>query len=125
MSENNHNIELPLIQKKLEDFANDRNWKQFHSTKNLSMALSGEVGELMELLQWLTEEQSNTPDEILKGKISEELSDIFLYLLRISDLLEIDLIKSSLDKMQRNAEKYPIDKSYGSSKKYTDLRSDD
>jgi len=125
MSENNHNIELSLIQKKLEDFANDRNWKQFHSTKNLSMALSGEVGELMELLQWLTEEQSNSPDEILKGKVSEELSDIFLYLLRIADLLKIDLVKSSLDKIQKNAEKYPIDKSYGSSKKYTELSSDD
>jgi NTP pyrophosphatase (non-canonical NTP hydrolase) len=125
MSNNSDNIELSLIQKKLEDFAADRNWKQFHSTKNLSMALSGEVGELMELLQWLTEEQSNTPDEILKGKISEELSDIFLYLLRIADLQKIDLIKSSLDKMQKNAEKYPINKSYGSSKKYTELKSED
>jgi NTP pyrophosphatase (non-canonical NTP hydrolase) len=122
MTANNSNLELAKIQQELARFSSERNWEQFHSIKNLSMALTGEAGELLELLQWLTEKESNSPDQELKGKITEELSDIFLYLLRMSDILDIDLIKSGLDKIKINAEKYPIHKSYGNSKKYTDFK---
>ncbi len=109
------------LQKELQQFAADRDWDQFHSPKNLSMALNVEASELLECFQWLTEEQSKNldPDEL--KSVSEEVADIFIYLLKIADKLEIDLISEAKNKMVKNAKKYPIEKAKGNAKKYTEL----
>jgi NTP pyrophosphatase (non-canonical NTP hydrolase) len=117
------NIDLEKINNEVKKFAIDRDWDQFHSIKNLSMALSVESSELLEIFQWLTEAQSNNVnnDEKLKRKVEEEIADIFVYLLRIVDKTNIDLEKVVLEKIKRNAEKYPVEKAKGSAKKYNEI----
>jgi len=111
---------LQNLQERLRKFAEARDWNQFHSPKNLSMALIVEAAELVEHFQWLTQDQStNLPDDKLK-KVEEELADILIYLLRISDKLDIDLLQAAFQKITRNEEKYPAEKVKGSSKKYTE-----
>jgi len=111
------------LQERQRIFAKERDWEQFHTPKNLVMALSGEVGELTEVFQWLTEEQSRSViDDPKKMKqAEEEVADIFLYLIRLADKLGIDIIEAASDKIKKNEQKYPIEKSYGSAKKYTEL----
>lgn len=110
------------IQSDLRDFAGERDWEQFHSPKNLSMALSVEVSELQEHFQWLTEEQSYLKDnEAVKDSVQMELADVFLYLVRLSDQLGIDIIDSAKKKMKVNAEKYPVELCKGKSLKYNKL----
>ncbi len=102
----------------LRRFAAERDWDQFHSPKNLSIALSVEAGELLERFQWITEEQSRSlSGDELQG-VSEEMADVFLFLLRLADKLDVDLLNASLLKLELNAKKYPIDKSRGKSTKY-------
>ena len=113
--------ELKTLTSKLASFAQDRDWDQFHSPKNLSMALSGEAGELVEVFQWLTEEESKNLTIKQKDRAEEELADVFLYLLRLSDKLNIDLVEAANKKLIVNEKKYPIERSYGIAKKYTDL----
>ena len=108
------------LKEKLRKFADDRNWNQFHNPKNLAMALGGEVGELLDIFQWLKEEESNLDgisDTNLK-KTKEELADIFLYLIRIADKLDIDLIEEANRKIKTNEEKYPIEVSKDNAIKY-------
>lgn len=107
-----------LIQK-IRKFADDRDWDQYHSPKNLSMALIAESAELIEHFQWMTEEQSSNVSAEIHEQIGHELADIFVYLLRLSDKLDIDLVEAANKKMELNEEKYPADKVRGSSKKYT------
>ncbi|MCW8932850.1 MAG: nucleotide pyrophosphohydrolase [Gammaproteobacteria bacterium] len=98
---------LEKISNDLKKFAVDRDWEQFHTPKNLSMALIAEAAELIEHFQWLTPEQSK---EITGNKlkdISHELADIFIYLLRISEQLDVDLIKATREKMAINEERFP------------------
>lgn len=109
------------LTKALNRFANERDWDKYHSPKNLTMALSGEVGELTELFQWLTEEESQNLTEKQKAKVSEELADIFLYLLRLADKTGVDLISAAHEKISINAAKYPIEKSFGNARKYTEF----
>jgi NTP pyrophosphatase (non-canonical NTP hydrolase) len=113
--------DLLMLRDKLRVFAEARDWNQFHSPKNLSMALMVEAAELMEHFQWLTEAQSNeiTPD--VKRAVGEELADILLYLLRLSDRLDIDLLDAALLKLEKNAVKYPVELARGHAKKYTKL----
>jgi len=85
------------------------------------MALSVEVAELLEHFQWLTQEESKNVSNTAKEEIADEAADVFLYLLRLCDEMDIDLIESSHKKIDKNAQKYPIEKSKGNSKKYTDL----
>lgn len=118
---NNDALSHEDLKARLRQFANDRDWNKFHSAKNLSMALSVEASELVEVFQWLTEEESNSLSDRELERVREELADIFLYLLRISDITSIDLFDAANKKLTRNAEKYPISKSFGNSKKYTDL----
>jgi dCTP diphosphatase len=101
-------------------FVAERDWSQYHSPKNLSMALSVEVSELVEIFQWLTEQQSANLDSAKLAEAQDELADIYYYLLRLSDVLGIDLKKALSKKMQKNAEKYPADKVRGDSRKYSD-----
>ena len=110
--------DLLLLREKLRQFAEARDWDQYHSPKNLTMALMVEVAELMEHFQWLTEAQSCDPAAIDKPAVADELADILLYLIRLSDRLEVDLLDAALHKMEKNAMKYPADKVRGSAKKY-------
>jgi NTP pyrophosphatase (non-canonical NTP hydrolase) len=105
----------------LRHFAAERDWDQFHSPKNLATALTVEAGELLEHFQWLTDEQSKvlSPEKLVP--IREELADVLLYLIRLADKLEIDLVDAAVRKIALNAEKYPATKARGSSKKYTEL----
>jgi NTP pyrophosphatase (non-canonical NTP hydrolase) len=117
------NIDLKKLNDEIEQFVKDRDWDQFHSVKNLSMALSVECSEFLELFQWLTEDQSNeiTNDPELLLKAQDELADIFLYLMRILSKTNIDLETVVRNKMRKNAEKYPVELSKGNSKKYNEF----
>ncbi len=106
----NRKMQLSDIQKIHGQFCKERDWEKFHSVKNLSMALAVESSELLELSQWLTEIESNNPSADLLKRYKEELADIFLYLLRISEVLKIDLLESALSKIEINGAKYPLDK---------------
>ena len=113
--------DLESLRDQLRTFASDRDWDQFHSPKNLAAALSVEAAELLEHFQWLTEAQSQQlPPEVL-NEVSKEVADVLLYLIRISDKLGIDLIAAANAKILLNAEKYPVEKARGSSRKYTEL----
>ena len=108
------------LKEKLRKFAEERNWNQFHNPKNLAMALSGEAGELIDIFQWLKEEESNLDgisDKNLE-KTKEELADIFLYLIRIADKLDIDLIQEAHNKIETNKQKYPVESSKDNAIKY-------
>ena len=109
-----------LIQK-LRDFAEERDWDQFHSPKNLAIALTVETAELLEEFQWLTEEQSRRPDQERLKCIKDEISDVMIYLVLLSDHLGIDPLQSAFEKIEKNRQKYPADKVRGSAKKYTEL----
>src|SRR5882672_861806 len=109
---------LDELRERVRRFAADRDWDQFHSPKNLAMALSVEVAELVEHFQWLTEEQSRTLDTKRLEHVRLELADVFIYLLRISDRLGVDLLQAAADKIALNEQKYPADRVRGSSRKY-------
>ncbi len=107
--------------KKINAFARDRDWEQFHSPKNLAMALSVEVSEIVEHFQWLTQEESNRLDPAKVKKIREEIGDVMIYLARLADRLGIDPIQAAEEKMRINAERYPVEKARGLAAKYTEL----
>jgi dCTP diphosphatase len=112
-------MDLKLIQSRLKKFAEDRDWEQFHSPKNITMALSVEVAELVEIFQWSNSgglDEINDPD--IKVQIEKEIADIFNYLLKLTDMLDIDLEKAALNKIEENDTKYPVKKFKGISKKY-------
>ena len=113
--------ELENLRDELRDFAAARDWEQFHSPKNLAMALSVEAGELLEAFQWLTEEQSRNLDARAKAAVSDEIADVLLYLIRLGDQLDIDPVAAACRKLVDNEQKYPADKARGSSKKYDEL----
>lgn len=108
------------LKNKLRGFAKDRNWDQFHTPKNLVMALNGEVGELNEIFQWLDNENSKIDNLSEKdiARCKEEIADVFLYLIRLADKLEIDLIKEAYSKIEVNSKKYPIDLAKNNAIKY-------
>ncbi|CAM8914909.1 unnamed protein product [Rhodiola kirilowii] len=114
-------ITLQLLTDKMADFAKERDWDKFHSPRNLLLALVGEVGELSEIFQWKGEVGRGLPDwdEAEKQHLGEELSDVLLYLVRLSDICGIDLGKAALRKMDLNAQKYPVNICRGSSKKHS------
>jgi NTP pyrophosphatase (non-canonical NTP hydrolase) len=108
------------LSRRLRQFAADRDWEQFHSPKNLAMALSVEVAEIVEHFQWLTEEQSRDLDASKKAQVSEELADAFIYLVRLSDQLQIDLLEAADQKLAVNESKYPAEQVRGSARKYSE-----
>ncbi len=112
--------ELESLREQLRAFAAERDWGGFHSPKNLAMALAAEAGELLEIFQWLTEAQSGLAPEA-QAKVGDEVADVLLYLIRLSDQLGIDPIAAARRKLVANAEKYPVAKARGSSRKYTEL----
>ena len=113
--------DLESLRDQLRAFAAARDWDQFHSPKNLAMALSAEAGELVEIFQWLTEEQSRSLASDAHAAASDEIADVLLYLIRLCDQLGIDPIAAANRKLVANAGKYPVDKARGTSKKYTEL----
>ncbi len=104
-------------------FARERDWEQFHTPKNLSMALAAEAGELMEHFLWSTSEQSRAiaEGEAKRGKIAEELADVVIYALEFANITGLDLAASIEAKMAANAKKYPVEKARGRAEKYTEL----
>jgi NTP pyrophosphatase (non-canonical NTP hydrolase) len=101
----------------LRDFAKEREWDQFHSPRNLAAALSVEASEVLEHFQWLTDEQSRSLDAEKKEAVAMELADVFLYLVRLSDRLGVDLLQAAERKMAINAENYPADFTRGAIRK--------
>lgn len=108
------------LMEELRAFADERDWEQFHSPKNLAMALSVEVAEIVEHFQWLTERESREVEGESLDKIREEIGDTLIYLLRLSDKLGIDPLDAARSKLEKNRTKYPADKVKGKSLKYTD-----
>jgi dCTP diphosphatase len=106
------------LEKDLKIFAQERDWEQFHSPKNLVMALSVEASELVEIFQWKTELASKMLNENDRIRVADELADIQMYLLRITEVLGIDMERAVKAKMAKNAEKYPAELVRGSAKKY-------
>ncbi|MBL8516586.1 MAG: nucleotide pyrophosphohydrolase [Betaproteobacteria bacterium] len=106
--------DLHQLRDAMRQFAHEREWEQFHSPKNLSMALAVEAAELMEHFQWLTEAQSLALPAAAKREAAHEMADVLLYLVRLADRLEVDLFAAGLEKMKLNAEKYPVETSRGS-----------
>ena len=116
--------DLNQLQAYLRQFAKDRDWDQFHSPKNLSMALSVEVSELLENFQWLTEEQSYTLDQQQRAAVVDEIADVQMYLARLADKLDINIGEAIEQKINKNEAKYPAELVKGSSKKYTQYDQD-
>ncbi len=112
---------LEALRDALRQFAAERDWDQFHSPKNLAIALSVEAAELLEHFQWMPDAESSTVAPDKKARITEEVADVLIYLVRLADKLEIDLLTAASDKIRLNAEKYPVEKARGSRKKYTEL----
>ncbi|MGD8568646.1 MAG: nucleotide pyrophosphohydrolase [Gammaproteobacteria bacterium] len=112
--------ELEDIKMRLQEFADERNWDQFHNPKNLSMALIAEAAELVEHFQWLSEQESQLIQGDKLEAVRHELADIMIYLIRIADKLNVDLLEAVEKKITINAEKYPADKVQGQHKKYTE-----
>jgi len=111
---------LEQIKQRLRNFAADRDWDQFHSPKNLAMALIVEAAELVEHFQWLKEEESASLQNQKLAEVEQELADIQIYLIRLADKLNIDLLSAVNHKIELNERKYPAERVHGSSKKYTD-----
>ncbi len=115
-------MSLDDLRESVSEFAKARDWEQFHIPRSLLLALIAEVGELSEVLQW-------TPDQALdeewirkhQSRLSEEIADILIYLVRLADVLNVDLLAAASSKIEQNSKKYPVDKARGNAKKYTDL----
>ena len=105
----------------LERFAAERDWQQFHSPKNLASALIVEAAELLEHFQWMTEAQSGRLEPGQRAAVSEEIADVLLYLIRLADVLGIDPLAAARDKLEKNALRYPVERSRGHSRKYDAL----
>mmetsp|Transcript_16214 Transcript_16214/g.20088 ORF Transcript_16214/g.20088 Transcript_16214/m.20088 type:complete len:138 (+) Transcript_16214:75-488(+) len=116
---------LGEIKERMRKFADERDWNQFHSPRNILLALVGEVGELSEIFQWRGEVEKGLPTFSAAEKVhtGEELADVLLYLVRLADRCDIDLAKAVKEKMDKNERKYPAETVRGSSKKYTEYSS--
>jgi len=113
--------EINKLVRELRKFAANRDWNQFHSPKNLSMALSAEVAEIVEHFQWLTEKESGSLSRKKRAELENEIGDVLIYLLRLSDKLGVDPMYAARKKLRQNARKYPIRKAKGNAMKYTEF----
>ncbi|WP_313625648.1 nucleotide pyrophosphohydrolase [Achromobacter sp.] len=112
--------DLQDIRTALRRFTAERDWQQFHSPKNLAMALAGETGELVSLFQWLGEEESRNLPAARLAEAADEIADVQMYLVALADQLGIDIAQAVAGKMVKNAAKYPVDRFRGSARKYDD-----
>ena len=115
-----NSIEIEFLIQRIRQFARDRDWEQFHSPKNLAMGVSVEAAELLEIFQWLTEEESKNLDSTQHGRVEEEIADVAVYLLKLADSLGIDLLDAIDRKLTKNEIKYPAELVRGSAKKYSE-----
>jgi NTP pyrophosphatase (non-canonical NTP hydrolase) len=111
---------LDSLREKINQFVTERDWAQFHTPKNLAMAMIVEAAELVEQFQWDTPQESQNLSAEKREAVAHELADTFVYLLRIAEVLEIDLIDATNKKIALNALKYPVDKARGRNAKYTE-----
>ena len=115
-------MDIQKTQSQLRQFSQERDWEQFHTPKNLVMALAVESAELLELFQWSNSGgREELEDAETRRNVEDEVADVFNYILRIADVLKIDLEEVSKRKIENNAQKYPVGKSKGKSTKYTKL----
>lgn len=112
---------LSEIREALRRFAADRDWDQFHTPKNLAIGISVEAGELLERFQWMTDEASCRLTDDQLAAVREELADVLLYLVRLADKLEVDLMAAAARKIELNGKKYPVEVARGRTTKYTSL----
>ena len=113
-------MNLQELKSRLHAFAEERDWDQFHSPKNLAMALIVEAGELVERFQWLSEEESQDLSDSALKEVAKEIADIQIYLVRLADKLNIDILAAAEAKLEENDRKYPASRVKGSSKKYSE-----
>ena len=113
---------LEDIRLQAKKFADDRNWAQFHSPKNLSMALSVEAAELMEHFQWLNESESASPNAAKVATIAEEVADVQIYLVMLADKLGIDILTAVSEKIKKNEKRYPAHRVFGSARKHSEYQ---
>lgn len=116
-----HSDKLETLRARLAEFAAARDWDQFHNPKNLAMAVAGEAGELVEHFQWLTFDEAANLPPLTREEVALECADILLFLLRLTDKLNIDLAAAAERKLGLNAKKYPVNKSRGRATKYSKL----
>jgi NTP pyrophosphatase (non-canonical NTP hydrolase) len=114
-------VDLNPLRDALRRFAAARDWEQFHTPKNLAMALAVEAAELLEHFQWLTAAQSARLDARRKRAVADEIADVLLYLTRLADVLGIDALAAARRKIRINARKYPVSRAKGNARKYTEL----
>jgi dCTP diphosphatase len=112
-------LDIEALQEHLRQFAAARDWEQFHTPKNLTMALAGESGELLEIFQWLTEQESVELSEIDMQRAAEEIADVQIYLLRLADILGVSIPESVARKLRANDERYPVELSKGNATKHS------
>ena len=119
-------LDLKVMKDRLTKFARERDWEQFHTPKNLAMALGVEAAELMEIFQWMNDQKNNelvnNKNNETINKISDEIADILVYVIRLATILDINLPNAIDNKLIKNAKKYPVDLVKGSSKKYTEYK---
>lgn len=113
--------DVAVLMRKIRRFARERDWEQFHTPKNLAMALSVEASEIVEIFQWLTGAQSRELPEKKRADLVDELADTYIYLLKLADQFGVDLNEAATLKLRKNALKYPVSKARGSAKKYTEF----
>lgn len=116
----NSDQNLTDLQKMIRAFCDGRDWDQFHNPKDLSISLALEAAEVMEHFQWKNEDEMTTHIEKYKTEVGEELADVFYWVLLLANKLDIDLVAAFQEKMEKNAQKYPIEKAKGNHKKYTE-----
>lgn len=114
-------VSLDELKLRIRAFALDRRWEHYHTPKNLAMALIAEAGELVERFQWLSPEQSARLPPERHEQVRQEIADVLIYLTRLADLLDIDLLQAAADKIELNGQKYPVDKARGNASKYDEL----
>jgi NTP pyrophosphatase (non-canonical NTP hydrolase) len=112
---------LNKLTKKIIDFRDERDWKQFHNPKDLSQAISIEASEMLEHFLWVSQEDSHEISQTKKEEIADEISDVFAYLLLLSDVIGINLENAFIKKLDKNKQKYPIEKAKGKAIKYNEL----
>jgi len=106
--------------KVIKQFVEERDWEQFHNPKNLAMGLNIETAELMELFLWISSDTSDEHVSKIRNELSDELGDVFIYLIMLAERVGIDLVEAALKKVEKNRQKYPVERAKGSSLKYTD-----
>jgi len=115
---NDNNVTLQQLKSRMAEFVHARDWEQFHSPKNISMALAVEASELMELFQWADTQESQEIVRIEREKVEQELADVLAYTLSFANACDIDLTGAFMRKLALNAAKYPVEKAKGKSDKY-------